>query len=174
MPLSLFDASVPAFLHYLERLSGLVLAAEAWTRAQHGSAQTLLAARLAPDMLPFERQVVIATNFTLRASYPLAGEPIPPYGEFPETFAGLHARIDRALTLLKALEPAQFMGAESRIVDSQAGEALVRLPGSEFLFQYALPNFFFHVTAAYAVLRNQGVPLGKADFDGFHAYPRKP
>lgn len=174
MPPPLFDASIPVFLRYLDRLSGLVRTAEEWTQAQHGSPQTLLAARLAPDMLPFERQVVIAINFTLRASYPLAGEPIPPYSEFPETFAGLHARADRAVKLLKALEPAQFLGAESRIVESQAGEALVQLPGSEFLFQYALPNFFFHVTAAYAVLRSQGVPLGKADYDGFHAYTRKP
>lgn len=167
----LFDASVPVFLRYLERVAAFVAAAEEFARMHGRSADALLAARLAPDMLPFERQVVIATNFSLRASFPLAGEPIPPYGEFPATFAGLRARTERATRLLQSLQPDQFAGAELRVLESQAGEALVRLPASEFLFQYALPNFFFHVSAAYAVLRSQGVPLGKADFDGFHSYP---
>ena len=125
-------------------------------------------------MLPLEQQVLIATNFTLRASFPLAGEPIPSYGEFPETFAGLRGRAQRATQMLRLLEPSQFVGAEARVLESQAGEALVRLPAAEFLFQYALPNFFFHVTAAYAVLRSQGVPLGKENFDGFHSYATEP
>lgn len=174
MPLSLYGASVPVFLRYLDRLVGLVGTAEEFARVQELTPAELLAARLAPNMLPFERQVVIATNFSLRASFPLAGQAIPPHGEFPETFAGLRARAERAAQLLRSLEPIQFVEAETRVLESQAGEALVRLPAPEFLFLYALPNFLFHVTAAYAVLRSQGVPLGKENFDGFHSYAREP
>lgn len=169
----LYDASVPVFLRYLGRLTRFVDAADAFAMARDSNIAELLAARLAPDMLSFERQVVIATNFSLRASFPLAGAPVPPYGEFPETVAGLRARAERAASLLRSLQASQFACAEDRLLESQAGEALVRLPAAEFLFQYALPNFFFHVTAAYAILRSRGVPLGKADFDGFHTYPKK-
>lgn len=171
---SLYEASVPVFLHYLSRLTGFVEMAERFARVHELSVSELLSAKLAPDMLPFERQVVIATNFSLRAAFPLAGEAIPPYGEFPETAAGLRDRAARAASLLRSLQPPQFAGAEARLLESQAGEALVRLPATEFLFQYALPNFFFHVTAAYAILRSRGVPLGKEDFDGYHSYPREP
>ena len=174
MPISLYDASVPVFLRYIERLVGLLAAAESFAEAHGRSSSELLAARLSPDMLPFERQVVIAVNFTLRAAFPLAGEAIPPFGEFPESFVGLRARAERAMHLLRSLQPSQFVAADARVLESQAGEALVRLPAPEFLLQYALPNFFFHVLAAYAVLRHEGVPRGKENFDGFHRYPREP
>lgn len=170
MPTSLYDASVLVFLRYLERLLGLADSAEAFARACGRNPAELLSALPAPDMLPFERQVVIATNFTLRASFPLAGELIPTDSEFPATFPGLHARVDRAARLLRALDAFRFVGAETRVLESHAGDALIRLPAPEFLFQYALPNFFFHVTAAYTALRNQGVPLGKKAFDGYHSY----
>lgn len=174
MHLSLYEASVPVFLRYLSRLTGFVEVAERFARENELSISELLSAKMAPDMLPFERQVVTATNFTLRATFPLAGEAIPPYGDFPETAAGLRDRAEHAASLLRSLQSPQFAGAETRMLESQAGEALVRLPATEFLFQYALPNFFFHVTAAYAILRSRGVPLGKEDFDGYHSYPREP
>ncbi|WP_342618882.1 DUF1993 domain-containing protein [Rhodoferax sp. GW822-FHT02A01] len=174
MSLSLHDASVPVFLRYLAQLRDLVSKAERFATERGVRPSDLLAAKLAPDMLSFERQVAIAANFTLRAAFPLAGEAVPTEGTFPETFEGLHARIDRAALLLGALEPSQFVTAGTRVTESRAGEALVRLSAPEFLFQYALPNFFFHFTAAYAVLRHQGVPLGKQDFDGFHRYTVQP
>lgn len=171
-PQLLHEASVPVFLRYLGQLRGFVDAAQAFA-AQHARPEAeLLAARLAPDMLPFETQVLIAANFALRACFPLAGRPIPPYGEFAPTFEGLRARIDRVVSLLESLDASCFEAAGSRLLESRAGDATVSLRAPEFLFQYALPNFFFHVTAAYAVLRSQGVPLGKQDYDGFHAYPR--
>jgi hypothetical protein len=76
-----------------------------------------------------------------------------------------------ACVLLNQLNASDFAGAELRVLQSQAGQALVSLPATEFLLQYALPNFFFHLSAAYALLRSQGVALGKRDFDGFHSYP---
>ena len=174
MPLGLYDASVPVFLRYLDRLLGLVNAAQAHADSHHQEPAVLLLARLAPDMAPFETQVLIAANFGLRACFPLAGQDIPPYGEFLATFDGLRARIAYVQSLLQALQPSQYVGGESRVLESQAGNARVSLPAPEFLLQYALPNFFFHLSAAYAILRNQGVPIGKAQFDGFHDYPSPP
>lgn len=166
----LFEASIPVFLRYLDRLLALVDAAEAHAHARQLDDSELLSARLAADMAPFATQINIAANFALRTAFPLAGRDVPPYGEFPATFAGLRQCLARVVALLNGLAPAQFVGAESRRLESQAGNALVALSAPEFLFQYALPNFFFHLTAAYAILRSRGVAIGKQDFDGFHSY----
>lgn len=171
MPIGLYDASVPVFLRYLERLRGLVLAAQTFAQGKERAVDTLLAARLAPDMLPFATQVLIACNFTLRASFPLAGRELPPDAAFPATIDGLLARIDHTQKLLRSLDPAAFETNATRRLESRAGDALVALEAPAFLTQYATPNFFFHVGMAYAILRSQGVPLGKACFDGWHAYP---
>ena len=170
MSIDLHAASVPVFLRYLERLRHLVDAAEACAADRGEAPADWLDARLAPDMLPFAQQVGIAAHFGLRACYPLAGLAVPPYGDFPPTFDGLRQRIARVLGLLGSLDPVRFDGAASRTLESLAGRARVALPAPEFLLQYALPNFFFHLTSAYAILRQRGVALGKEDFDGFHAY----
>ena len=170
--INLYDASVPVFLRYLENLSRLIDIAESHVRAREVEATELLKARLAPDMLPFETQVRIAANFALRASFPLAGREIPPYGEFDVTFDGLRQCVARAIKLVGSLQAAQFEDRKSCTLESQAGNALVSLRAPEFLFQYALPNFFFHLTTAYAILRSRDVAIGKEDFDGFHSYER--
>ncbi|MFT3850653.1 MAG: DUF1993 domain-containing protein [Propionivibrio sp.] len=168
----LYEASAPVFLRYLDRLAAWVDIADAHARAHDVAPGELLNARLAPDMLPFEAQVRIAANFALRAAFPLAGRDIPPYGEFDASFDGLRQCIARVVKLVGSLEPAHFAGSESRILESRAGNALVSLRAPEFLYQYALPNFFFHLTTAYAILRSRGVAIGKEDFDGFHSYER--
>lgn len=171
MPIDLHEASVPVFAHYLARLRAMLDRAEAQARATGRPAQALLDARLAPDMLPLADQVAIAANFALRACFPLAGRELPAYGEFAPGFDGLRARIDRALALIGALPAADFAAAGERVIVDRAGAAQVALPGPAFLLRYALPNFFFHLTTAYALMRQGGVPLGKADFDGLHDYP---
>lgn len=174
MSITLYDASIPVFRRYLGRLAGLVDQAETHARRHGIDAAELLNARLAPDMLPFETQVRIAANFALRASYPLASRDVPPYGEFAISFDGLRRCIVRALGLIDALALSEFDGGATRLLESCAGNALVTLQAPEFLFQYALPNFFFHLTTAYAILRSRGVPIGKADYDGFHSYEHHP
>ena len=174
MTISLYDASVPVFRRYLDRLVGLVDVAESQAPALGLDEATLLGTRLAEDMLPFETQVVIAANFALRGSFPLAGQAVPPYGDFPTSFDGLRARIAHAVALLDTLEPSRFADMEMQIIESQAGRALVALPAAEFLFHYALPNFFFHITMAYALLRQRGFAIGKEDFDGWHSYAPEP
>jgi uncharacterized protein len=166
----LYEASVPVFQRYLARLIGLVDAAQAYAANQSVDDALILNARLAPDMASFEMQVTIAGNFALRTCFPLAGQPIPPYGDFAASFEGLRLRLKRVQALVSSLLPVNFEGAEQRTLESQAGDARVSLVAPVFLAQYALPNFFFHVTTAYAILRSRGVTIGKANFDGFHAY----
>ena len=165
----LWQASVPVFLRYLGRLRGWLDLTQA--HAPGADAEALLDARLADDMNPFDTQVVIAANFALRACHPLAGLPLPSAGARGAGFDGLRDLIDRVSAMLRELPPAAFEDAAQRTLESQAGDALVRLPADEFLQHYALPNFFFHLTTAYAILRSRGLPIGKADFDGLHAYP---
>jgi uncharacterized protein len=165
---ALHQASVVVFRRYLARLKVLLASAQAHVGADGST--VLLDARLAPDMLPFHVQVEIVSNFALRASFPLAGEAVPDYGTFPSNFDGLHARIVRNLKLLDTLAPDSFANASTRVISDRAGDADVSLPADEFLFQYALPNFFFHFTTVYAILRSHGVGVGKGDFDGFHRY----
>ena len=162
----LYQASVLVFLRYLRQLHRLLDSAAAHSCGE----ETLLQARLAPDMLPLEVQVQIVANFALRACFPLIGRAVPPYGEFPATWSGMHARVVRALTLLETLPESEFAGAGQRRIEDQAGQALLSLPADDFLLQYAMPNFFFHLSMVYAILRAQGVPLSKGQFDGFHRY----
>ena len=158
----MYAASVPVFQRYLGQLAKMVDAG-----AAHGCD---LQARLVPDMLPLGLQIDIATQFALRACAPLAGLEVPPLGQSSASFAELEAHIRQAQASLADLTPKQMAGAAQRPCTDHAGTATVALSGAEFLSQYALPNFFFHFTSAYALLRQQGVPLGKADFDGWHVY----
>ena len=167
----LFQASVPVFLRYLDQLLRLLALAQQHAARMGVPEQTVLDAALAPDMFPFAAQVEIACNFSLRATFPLAGLPIPPYGEYGRSFQGLQQRIARAQQVLAALDPAAFGGHSAALtVQAEAGQAVHTMPASEYLLHYALPNFFFHTTTAYAILRHVGVSVGKADFDGYHSY----
>lgn len=168
----LHSASVLVFHRYLTRLAALLDRAERHCGADPAQRDALLEARLAPEMLPLRVQVEIVSNFALRAAYPLAGLAAPEYGVFPGDFAGLRARLARTQQMLEGLAPESFIRAETRSVSDRAGEADLILPASEFLFAYALPNFFFHMSMVYAIVRSHGVDVGKADFDGYHRYSK--
>jgi len=167
-------ASVPVFSRYLGQLSHIAALAEAHASHEGIDPQQLLQARLAADMLPFAAQVDIAAQFSLRACAPLAGLAVPAFGGFSLSFAALQERVGRSSAFLAGLTPAQMQGSEHRLLSDQVGQATVSLPGRDFLLHYALPNFFFHLGMAYAILRQAGVALGKADFDGFHVYAGGP
>lgn len=173
MSLSMHDASVAVFSRCLRQLGALVDIARRHAARSGIDPRTLLDARLAPSMFPFALQVDIAAQFSLRACAPLAQLDVPDFGEPSRSFDDLAARIERSLAFLSGIDPWHMEGAETRTCTSRAGEALVSLPGREFLLQYAMPNFFFHMTTAYAILRQQGVPVGKGNFDGFHVYPAR-
>ena len=170
MPLSMYESCVPVFARYLRQLSALVQLADDDTARRGADPAALLQLALAPDMHGFLSQVQIADDFALRTCALLSGGPKLQQGA-PETgFAGLRARLARSDAYLTALAPAAFDGSEQRSIESQAGLASLTLDGSTFLQHYALPNFFFHLSSAYAILRHQGLAIGKRDFDGFHEY----
>jgi hypothetical protein len=168
--LSMYTASVPVFLRYLGQLQQVLILAEAHIARHQLDPHAVLQARLAPTMLPFAVQVEVAANFAVRACAPLAGLDVPAFTEHRDSFAALKQYLASTLDFLGTLTPSQMEGSESRICTSQAGLASVSLDGQAFLSQYALPNFFFHTTTAFVILRHIGLDIGKADFDGFHQY----
>lgn len=169
----LHAASVGVFLRYLDRLDHQLGVAEAHVIAAGKAPEAVLQARLAPDMLPLAAQVRTAAHFSLRTAWPMSGRAVPQAFVSPESFVGLREAVRDAMARLRALPVQDFADPVARhgVLESQAGSAWVRLPAPAFLHEYALPNFFFHLGMAYALMRHQGVPLGKADFDGWHSYP---
>lgn len=150
----MYQASVPVFRHYLSRISDIVAVA----------GPDALDAQIA-DAFPARQQFATAAGFAIRVVCPLAGREVP---DLPQA---LGPRLAVARAMLGAMTPAEFEGAETRSIRHRAGFADIEQSGAEFLYLYGLPNFFFHLTMGYAALRAAGVPLGKADFDGFHTYP---
>lgn len=172
MDAPLYDASVPVFQHYLHQLRSLLAKAQTFSDITFGvgNSMPLLQARLHDTMLPFATQVEISCNFALRTCAPLAGLGVPEYGNFSHDFVGLASRIEFVLSYLAQLRPEQMQGAEHRVISDQAGQHMQQFSAHVFLHLYALPNFFFHLSMTYAILRHLGVNIGKADFDGVHQY----
>jgi uncharacterized protein len=170
-PSYLYDATVPVLARYLGQLQGLLnLAAQ--HGGTHGLAEAdLLQARLAPDMLPLHQQVEVAVNFVFRTCAPLAQQAADRAAPVAVSFAALNARIAQAQAFLQGLERADFAGAAQRTAHDRAGLADIALDSATYATQYALPNFFFHVSMVYAILRHLGVAVGKPDYDGWHVYP---
>ena len=162
-----FDACVPVLLRYLGSLDRIVLAVEA---LPHEKRASVLQAKLAPDMLPMHRQVETAAYFALRTAFPLAGSAVPQYMAVQATTSALRENIRNTRRLVEELSPSQFENALARRIPEKAGNTTIELPAQAFLAEFALPNFFFHLSMAYAIARMHGCALGKAHFDGFHVY----
>ncbi len=167
MSLSMHQAAVPMFLRALANLRHVLEAGEAHAVARGFDPDLLVQARLTADMLPLVRQVQIATDMATRGCARLSGTEPPPFPDEEADFAGLYARIDRARTNVESYSPAQFDGSEQRQVSvpRRGGDPLL-MDGQAYLLHFLLPNLFFHCTCTYAILRQSGVALGKADFMG--------
>ena len=167
MSLSIHSAAVPVFRQMLGALADVLEKAEAHALASKYEPATLLGARLFPDMLPLTKQVQIATDFAKGASARLAGVDVPRYEDHEQTFAELQQRIGKTLGYIDSLPAAAFDGGEGRAITHGAAERARHFArGDDYLTGFVLPNFYFHVTTAYAILRHNGVPLGKRDFLG--------
>lgn len=162
--MSLYAAAVPPVMQALDRAGHLVDRIAASDRAE-----ALLSATLAPDMFSCAAQLRVTAGFALRSTFPLVGRRWTT-GDHADDLPGLRARLGEAAELVGSLEPADFEGAEDRPVSHRAGEADLVQPGTDYLHLFALPNLWFHLAMAYAILRGQGLEIGKADFDGWHAY----
>lgn len=166
MTISMYEASVPVFSARLKALSNVLAAAEQNALDRKIDPQVFLTARLAPDMFALTRQVQIATDHAKGAPSRLAGREVPKYEDNEASFAELQARIAKTLDHLASFSAADLEGSEDRTVEVRLGGRETTLPGLQYLLHLAMPNFYFHVTTAYDILRHNGVPLGKQTFLG--------
>ena len=167
MSTNLYTASVPIFKQMLLGLSDVLSKAEAHAEAKKVDPLVLLQARLALDMFPLVRQVQIACDFAKSVTARLAGVEVPAYDDDEQNFAELKARIAKTVALLDGMTEAQFAGSEGLEIVLRPGTPKERkLSGKAYLLAYGLPQFFFHVTTAYNLLRHVGVEIGKKDFMG--------
>jgi len=167
MTVSLYDASVPVLKQMLGGLSDVLRKAQAHADEKKIDQAALLQARLFPDMFPLVRQVQIACDFAKSVPTRLAGVHAEAYDDTEQDFDQLQARIARTLALIDSLDPAAFEGSEDREIVLRPGTPKERrIVGKPYLFAYGLPQFFFHVNMAYALLRHNGVEIGKKDYMG--------
>ncbi len=167
MTISMHAASVPVFQQFLGSLKALLTTAEAQATEKKYEPDALLRARLYPDMFPLIRQVQIACDFAKGASGRLAGVELPVHDDKDQTFADLQALIDKTVAFISALPATAFDGSETRAIVLRPGTPKERsFQGQPYLLHYALPQFFFHINASYALLRHNGVVIGKKDYMG--------
>ena len=164
MSISMYRASVPVFLQILSCTAAILDKAVAHAAAKKIEPQVLLEARLFPDMFSFTRQVQLATDFSKGACARLAGVDPPKYPDTEATFDELKARVAKTIAFIKEFKPSQIDGSEERDISLQMGGQTRTFKGENYLTSVVLPNFFFHATTAYAILRHNGVELGKQDF----------
>jgi len=163
----MYNQSLPVFKQLLTSLSAILTKADALAAEKKLEPKVLLEARLYPDMFPLSRQVQIAADFAKSVSARLAGVDVPAYEDNEQTIGELQARITKTLAFIESLTPEQFENSETREIILRPGTPKEKkLLGRHYLSNYGLPQFFFHVTTAYAILRHNGLEIGKGDFMG--------
>ena len=162
----MFDSSIPQISHSLKALSAILKKAEAYCEDKKIDPNALLTARLFPNMFPLIRQVQTATDHAKGCGARLAGIPVPSFPDEEKTFAELQARLAKTLDFLGGLKREQFADAATRTITLKVGGKDVELKGATYLSKTALPNFYFHMTTAYNILRHNGLEIGKGDFLG--------
>lgn len=166
MKISVYQASVPVFVRMLNNLSAVLDKGAAHAEAKKIDPAVLINARLYPDMLPLVKQVQIASDGAKGAAARLAGQEPPKYEDTETTFADLKARIQKTIAYLNTFKPEQIDGSDEKTITLQQRGNAVNFQGLAYLLNQATPNFYFHVTTAYDILRHSGVEIGKADYLG--------
>jgi len=166
MSVSLYDVSIPVFTLTLTNLSAILDKAASHGEAKKVDPKVIPQARLIVDMLPLSAQVQIACDTAKGAAARLAGIEVPKHEDTEATLAELKARVAKTLDFIKSIKPEQLQGAEARDIVLQFPQTTLKFKGINYLTNFVLPNLFFHVTMAYALLRKNGVDLGKRDFLG--------
>jgi hypothetical protein len=164
MPFSIYDASVTVFARMLSAQLKVLDRAEAFASGRKLEPALVLASRLYPDMFPYSRQIQVATDNAKGPAARLAGVEVPRYADTETTFDELRARIARTIAFISGLDRGRFEGAEDRDITFITGGKERVMKGQSYLLDQALPNFFFHVTTSYAILRHLGLEIGKRDF----------
>lgn len=166
MSFSMYEASVPVFTQILNSLAAIIDKAETHANEKNIDPAALLQARLYPDMFPFARQVQVATDFAKGCSARLAGVEVPSYEDTEKSFAELRERIARTLAFINDLPRDAIEASDQRDIVTGSGAKVREFKGQDYLVHYAMPHFYFHATTAYALLRHNGVEIGKKDFIG--------
>ena len=166
MSISMFQASVPVLIRGLGNLQHIIGKAQAHAAEKQIDPTALTGARLFPDMLPFARQIHIATDTAKGCAARLADVEAPKFDDVEVTFDELHARIQKTIDFLKTFSAAQIDGSEERSITLKMRSGPIEFTGQNYLLYFALPNFYFHATTAYDILRHNGLAVGKRDFIG--------
>jgi uncharacterized protein len=166
MAISMFQASIPVLVRGLTNLSAILDKATQHAAARKIDPAVLLGLRLFPDMLPFTKQVQLACDFAKGAAARLSGNEPPKFADEEKTIDELKARIAKTIDYVKGFKPAQIDGSEDRAIAIPIGGQTYNFKGQGYLLGMVLPNFFFHLTTAYDLLRHGGVEIGKRDFLG--------
>jgi hypothetical protein len=167
MTISLYAASIPVFKQMLHSTSAILKKAEQHVAAKNIDPNALLQDRLFPDMFPLVRQVQIAADFARGVSARLAGVDVVKYEDKEQTFADLQTLLAKSLVLIDGFTPVQIDGNEEREIVIRPGTPKEKkFSAQAYLLSYGLPQFFFHVTTVYAILRHNGLDIGKRDYMG--------
>lgn len=166
MSISMYQAGIPVAIRFLNSLSAILDKAAAHCTARNIDQTVLVNARLAPDMLPLSRQIQIASDIVKGGAARLAGTEPPTYEDKEASFDELKARIAKTVAFLQTFTPAQIDGSEAKEIVLKMRSGEMKFNGQDYLTGFVLPNLFFHVTTAYAILRHNGIELGKKDFLG--------
>ncbi len=166
MTISMYQASVPRFVNILGNLSKILDKAQVHVDAKKLDTATLTTYRLFPDMLPMTTQVQIACDAAKGVVARLAGVEIPAYEDNEKTLADLKARVAKTIAFIQTVTPRQIDGTEDKEIVIKRGDKETRYKGMQFLLGHAIPNFYFHVTTTYNILRHNGIEIGKRDYLG--------
>ncbi|MDB5975616.1 MAG: hypothetical protein JWR07_2376 [Nevskia sp.] len=166
MSISMYQVSVPVFVRALTNLRIILEKGAAHAEAKKFKPEVLLNDRLAPDMLPLTRQVQIVTDQVKGCTARLAGVEVPKYDDTEATFEELYARIDKTLAFVNGFKAEQIDGSEAKDITLPSQRGPMEFKGQPYVLFFVHPNMYFHCTTAYAILRHNGVELGKMDFIG--------
>ena len=166
MSLSMYEASIPVFTRLLGNLSLILDKAQHYAEAKKIDQSILVNARLAPDMFPLARQIQIASDSAKGCAARLANKEVPSFSDNESTIAELKERIAKTIQFFQGIKPADIDGSEKRDITLKIGGQEMQFTGQDYLLNFVLPNFYFHITTAYAILRHNGLEVGKKDYLG--------
>ncbi len=166
MTISMYDLTVPVFVRYLHNLDNMLTKAEAFAAERKIKPEVLPMARLAPDMHPLAFQVQSSTDRMKFVLARLTGRDAPAWTDSEVTLADLRTRVATGLAYVQGFSPGDLEGSEGKVLKVRQGGQEIEVPAQSYTIENAIPQIFFHVSMAYAILRHNGVPLGKRDFVG--------
>jgi len=166
MTISMYSASIPTFVHGLNNLASVLAKAAAYAEAKKIDPSVLVNARLYPDMFPLSKQVQIATDVVKGGGARLAGVEVPSFADTETTFPELQARVAKTIDFLKTLTAAQIDGSEAKEISLKVGPNQLSFKGQDYLLSFVIPNLYFHSSITYAILRHNGLDIGKSDYLG--------